>query len=346
MDGLLHILGHPDLPLGTAEHPEDSQLFNCWNFCQLAERLELPYLYYGVEDSLCPPGTHGTVVSIGVPPEGARWSFRNFWHQEYSARLTKALSEHMDAGTVQQWVASIYGVAQCDVTVSSDIPVFEPMLGYGTCWSNYRVFPSYAQQQVIYTRQPETQQDRYFDTVIPHFINPDDYPFTPTPKDYLVYLGRAAEDKGVALARETASLAGLEFREVHRGCGGAEKARLLGEARAVLMPTLYLEPFGYVAIEAMMCGTPVISTDWGSFPEIIREGVDGFRCRTQAEFSDAVRQAPTLNREAIRRGALERFSVDAVADAYRRYLLFVWNVHRYGGYYAPGATRKESHQKC
>ena len=45
----LHILGHPDFPLGDAAHPEDSQLFNCWNFCMVAERLSLPYAYYGVE---------------------------------------------------------------------------------------------------------------------------------------------------------------------------------------------------------------------------------------------------------------------------------------------------------
>ncbi|MGN0866058.1 MAG: glycosyltransferase [Oligosphaeraceae bacterium] len=335
----LHILGHPDFPLGDSAHPEDSQLFNCWNFCQLAEAMGISYAYYGAEGSRCPPGGQGTVVSLGDSPE--RWAFRSAWHREYTRRLNTALRENLRDDGEPEWVASIYGVAQCDVTVSSGVPVFEPMLGYGTCWTHYRVFPSYAHQQVIYTRQPETQKDRYFDTVIPHFLNPGEYPFQPNPGEYLVYLGRAAEDKGVALARETAALAGLEFREVHRGCAGLEKARLLGEARAVLMPTLYLEPFGYVAIEALMCGTPVITTDWGSFPEIVREGVDGFRCRTQTEFSEAVRLAPGLDRALIRRGAEERFTVAAVAERYRRYLDFIWKTHRYGGYYAPGATRKE-----
>ena len=340
MTALLHILGHPDFPLGVAGHPEDSQLFNCWNFCQVAEALEIPYIYYGVMGSRCPEGHCGTVAELGESPE--RWAFRSAWHREYNLRLDAALKKHLlDDGT-PEWVASIYGVAQCDVSaVPSDIPIFEPMLGYGTCWTHYRVFPSYAQQQVIYTRQAETRKDRYFDTVIPHFLNPADYPMATNHGDYLVYLGRAAEDKGVALARETASSLGLEFREVHRGCAGEEKARLLGEARAVLMPTLYLEPFGYVAIEAMMCGTPVITTDWGAFPEIVREGIDGFRCRTAAEFADAVRRAPSLERSVIRQGALERYTVSAVSSTYGRYLDFIWNTHRYGGYYAPEATRKE-----
>jgi len=334
----LHILGHPDFPLGVPGHSEDSQLFNCWNFCQVAEALGIPYLYYGVDGSKCPPGNCGSVVELGLSPE--RWAFRSAWHFDYTKRLNDALRAHLRDNGEPEWVASIYGVAQCDVEVPKGIPVFEPMLGYGTCWTHYRVFPSYAQQQVIYTRQAETRKDRYFDTVIPHFINPADYPMAEKPGDYLVYLGRAAEDKGITLARETAATAGLEFREVHRGCAGEEKAKLLGEARAVLMPTLYLEPFGYVAIEAMMCGTPVITTDWGAFPEIIREGVDGFRCRTAAEFADAVKLAPSLDRQRIRAGALERYTVQVVAPAYGRYFDFIWNAHRYGGYYAPDTSRK------
>ena len=337
MSSLLHILGHPDYPLGVPGHPEDSQLFNCWNFCQVAEMLGIPYLYYGVEGSCCPPGSHGRAVPLGESPE--RWAYRSPWHREYTRRVNQSLKEHLQCDGSREWVASIYGIAQSDISVPSDIPVFEPMLGYGTSWTHYRVFPSYAHQQVIYTRQPESCKDSFFDTVIPHFINPDDYPFTESPAGYLAYLGRAAEDKGIALARETAATAGMEFREIHRGCAGEEKAAFLGGARAVLMPTLYLEPFGYVAIESMMCGTPVISTDWGSFPEIIRLGVDGFRCRTAAEFSRAVRLSASLDRRAIRDGCLARYTVAAVAAAYGRYLDFIWNTQRYGGYYAPDAIR-------
>ena len=339
MSPLLHILGHPDFPLGTDGHPEDSQLFNCWNFCQMAECLDMPYVYYGVDGSVCPPGKCGRVVCLGQSQE--RWAFRNAWHREYTKRLNKALAENLKDDGDSEWIASVYGVAQCDISAPKDIPVFEPMLGYGSCWTHYRVFPSYAQQSFIYTKQTDTIKDRYFDTVIPHFVNQNDYPMSANHGDYLVFLGRNAEDKGVAIAREIASSSGLEFREVHQGCFGCEKAKLLGEARAVLMPTLYLEPFGYVSIEAMMCGTPVIATDWGAFPEIIREGVDGFRCRTAAEFADAVKRVPTLDRAEIRRGALARFTVAAVAPSYGRYLNFIWNVHRYGGYYAPDATRKK-----
>ncbi|MBP5299806.1 MAG: glycosyltransferase [Victivallales bacterium] len=334
----LHILGHPSLPLDLAAHPEDSQLFNCWNFCQLAEMLGMDYAYYGLTGSALPPGTHGTVVELGKAT--CRWSFRNQWHLTYTKRLDEALKKHLNDDGGPEWLFSIYGVAQCDLAaVPPGLPVCEPMLGYGTCWTHYRVFPSYAHQSFIYTRQPETRKDRFFDAVIPHFVNPEDYPpgLPESKRHGLLYLGRDAADKGVSIAREVAAAAGMPFQAVFHGVGGADKARLLGEAKAVLMPTLYLEPFGYVAIEAMLCGTPVIATDWGSFPEIVEEGVNGFRCRTQAEFVRAAEMCNSLDRRKIRDNAVRRFSVAAVAPRYRAYLDYIWNIHRNGGYYAPGA---------
>ncbi len=337
MAARLHILGHPSLPLRIDLHPEDSQLFNCWNFCQAAEAMGLDYAFYGLAGSVLPPGRRGRLVELGQAT--GRWSFRNHWHQVYSQRLNRALAQEIADDGKPEWVASLYGVAHCDVEAPAGVPVLEPMPGYGTCWTHYRVFPSYAQQSVIYTSQPESKQDRYFDTVIPHFVNPDDYEVSEHPGDYLLYLGREAPDKGVSIAKEVAEKAGRPFRCVFRGCAGEAKKRLLAEAQAVLMPTLYLEPFGYVAIEALLSGTPAITTDWGSFPEIIENGVNGFRCRTAAEFAAAVEGVARLDRRAIREAALRKYTVAAVAPAFRRYLDFIWTAHHDGGYYAAGARR-------
>jgi glycosyltransferase involved in cell wall biosynthesis len=107
---------------------------------------------------------------------------------------------------------------------------------------------------------------------------------------------------------------------------------------AVLMPSLYLEPFGYVAIEAQMCGTPAITTDWGAFPETVEQGVGGFRCRTRAEFLAALAAAPALDRGEIRRRAVARFGIETVGPQYLAYFDFVWRVHQ-DGYSAADAIR-------
>ena len=91
---------------------------------------------------------------------------------------------------------------------------------------------------------------------------------------------------------------------------------LMSRAAAVVVPTLYLEPFGGVAVEAMMCGTPVIASDWGAFPETVLPGVSGERFATLAEGAAAVAKVLRLDRAAVRDYAMRRFSLDAVRPLY------------------------------
>ena len=330
---MIHVLGHPALPLDIAAAPGDAQLFNCHNFCKMLSFLGIPFCYYGVPGSILPSG--GRFVSTGKPT--GKWHYGNAWHRLYNERLDKALAKNIIDCDGPQLVMSMYGAAQSDIN-SNGMPVVEPMVGYDHCWAPFRVFPSYAQQNIIYSKQAEhTWNTRFFDTVIPHFVSPEDYFVSLFNDDYLLYLGRDAADKGVGIARECADRAGLELKVAHSGWTGKEKAELIASARAVLMPTIYPEPFGYVAIEAQMCGTPVITTDWGAFPETVIHGKTGFRCRTQADFLEAIRLAPTLSRLSIRHSAIERFSMEKIAPIYEKYFLFVWNVSKNGGYYAPDA---------
>jgi glycosyltransferase involved in cell wall biosynthesis len=90
----------------------------------------------------------------------------------------------------------------------------------------------------------------------------------------------------------------------------------MGNARCVLMPTLYVEPFGLVAIEAQMCGTPAITTDWGAFPETVEQGVSGYRCHTLREFCDAVWESPRLDRDVIRKRAIDLYSTESIGPQY------------------------------
>jgi glycosyltransferase involved in cell wall biosynthesis len=331
------VFGHPTRPLDLAAAPGDAQVFNAHNFCLLLSRAGVPFTYYGLDGSLAPPG--GRTVALGRT-RCRRWQYGSSWHREYTRRLQAAFTEHIAPSLAPQIVVSLYGAAQMDVHCGR-WPVVEAMVGYDHCWAPYRVFPSYAHQHVLYANPAAHIQDRkWFDTVIPHFVDPQDYSISPLRDDYALFLGRDAPDKGVDLAREVCAHAGVPFRAVHGGVTGAAKTELIARSRLVLTPTVYVEPFGYAAIEAQMCGVPVVSTDWGAFAETVEQGRTGFRCRTLAEFVDAVRRAPRLDPEVIRRRAVRLYSIGAVTADYLSYFEFVWNVHEHGGYYAPHALRR------
>ena len=67
-----------------------------------------------------------------------------------------------------------------------------------------------------------------------------------------------------------------------------EKVDLLGRACAMVFPIRWPEPFGLVMVEAMACGTPVVTTNWGAAPELVDDGVTGFRRDGEDDLVEAV----------------------------------------------------------
>jgi len=101
-----------------------------------------------------------------------------------------------------------------------------------------------------------------------------------------------------------------------------QKADFLGNARALLFPICWPEPFGLVMIEAMACGAPVIALAHGSVPEIIDHGVSGFVVHSMDEAVAAAKAVGTVDRPAIRKRFEQRFTAERMArdylTAYRR----------------------------
>ena len=212
--------------------------------------------------------------------------------------------------------------------------IVEPGIGYsGVLDRSFRVWESYAWMHCVLGQGGAYQADgRFFDTVIPNLFDPAELPPGNGEGGYLLYLGRLIDRKGVRIAIETARAAGLPLKVAGVGdyvlpddveylglVRPAERAQLMGEAIALLAPTVYVEPFGGVAVEAQLTGTPAITTDWGAFTETVQHGIGGFRCHTLAEFVEAAHQAPGLDRDQIHQHALEGYSLDAVAPMYERY---------------------------
>jgi len=93
---------------------------------------------------------------------------------------------------------------------------------------------------------------------------------------------------------------------------------LLAGARALLFPIRWEEPFGIVVAEALISGTPVITTPHGAMPELVTPDV-GFLCRDEQELEEAIGRVATLSPAACRQRALEHFTSSVCAHKYVHY---------------------------
>jgi glycosyltransferase involved in cell wall biosynthesis len=98
--------------------------------------------------------------------------------------------------------------------------------------------------------------------------------------------------------------------------GEHDKIALVRRARALLFPILWPEPFGLVMIEAMACGTPVLTRRCGSTPEVVADGEVGFVCDDDEELLRAVEEVDRIDRWRCREHVARRFDVARMARDY------------------------------
>jgi glycosyltransferase involved in cell wall biosynthesis len=192
-------------------------------------------------------------------------------------------------------------------------------------------------------RKPQLQAN--WKATIHHGLPANLYNFQPKPEgDYLVFLGRICPDKGVDKAIQIAHQCGMHLKiaakvdvvdekyyreviapliEVHdvEFIGEADdeqKNKLLGNARAMLFPIDWEEPFGLVLIEAMACGTPVIAFNRGSVPEILVNGENGFICDGLKDACKALDNLDSIDRAQCRHHFDTRFTSIHMAQNYVR----------------------------
>jgi len=166
---------------------------------------------------------------------------------------------------------------------------------------------------------------RYF---VYNGVDPAQYPFTPKKEDYFVFLARTtwrvknlrtaiawAKDLGVRL--EIMGGSGVSRGAIHYNglVQEAEKLRLLSGARALIYPTNWDEPCAGAPLEALACGTPVISSVNGCMPELVREGT-GVVCANYKELLAAGDKVLELRPEDCRRSVETFFSVQRMAQDY------------------------------
>ena len=191
----------------------------------------------------------------------------------------------------------------------------------------------------ISRHQAKTARGIPIAAVIHHGVDVDSFPMGTGARGHALFLGRMSPDKGVHTAIHVARQAGIPLRiaakmrekdefeyfeerikpqlggqiEYLGEVGGPAKLELIADALCLLNPIQWPEPFGMVMIEALACGTPVVSTSQGAAREIVDDGHTGFLRNDEASLATALGYVEGLDRHAVRRAAETRFSAHRMA---------------------------------
>jgi glycosyltransferase involved in cell wall biosynthesis len=207
---------------------------------------------------------------------------------------------------------------------------------------HYRAFDDVA-YVAISERQRELCPEFDIGRVIHHGLDPTLYPAGSGAGNYVAFLGRFAPEKAPHIAVQAARQAGVALRlggtahevgldyyqhvldpELRASpdavccgeLGHAAKVDLISNARAMLFPIQWEEPFGLVMIEAMLMGTPVIAFRHGSAPEVVEDGLTGYLVDSAEEMAQCIARVDHIDRARCRARARERWCTQRMAREY------------------------------
>lgn len=273
------------------------------------------------------------LYKIEQPIEAA--STESTIYREFSAKLKEELAKRVQPGDI---ICHPFGIAHADLGgLFPQAHHVEIGIGYMQCAFPLRVYETY--QWWAWHQGKEQQAGNAFQWVCPMGYDIDEWEPSYEPGEYLLYFGRVIECKGLQIVKEIAKRVDLPVRivgegdpqwiaqfmadapsnlSVHPPVTGLARSELLRNALAMLMPTLYTEPFGGAGVEGMLCGTPLIASDFGAFAETIDHGYTGLRCKTLGDWVDAVKHADKFDREGIAKYARAKYSLQTVGDQMNR----------------------------
>ena len=230
----------------------------------------------------------------------------------------------------------------------------ESGIGYSGSYLNYRIFES--NSWMSRTLGVENKQPNNYWFVIPNYFDTNEFKLSLIPKPLKIgYLGRLNSVKGCGIIVEIAKkfphvdfvLCGngdpipflkapnIFYKEpIH----GQERSQFLGDCTAFLHLAKYLEPFGGGAVEAQLCGTPVISSDWGAMVETVEQFKTGFRGHTLADYCYGIQMAldGKFDRNYIRERAVNLYDMNKLAYNYEYAFKSILDIHNgKNGWYSP-----------
>ena len=296
---------------------------------------------------------------------GYDWQNNEFRHDFNKERteatkkyFAKAIEEINKRKKPDDFLMITQGVYQREIDKAVGLYLtIEPGIGYRGSYAKFRAFESSYLQNFTYGSEFPKQSinGRFYDRVIPNYYDPKDFPgdqIVTEKSDYYLYVGRQIQRKGIDIAIKTCDILGVKLKIAGQGkyqtksknvefvgyVDSKKRFELMTNAIATFVPTLYLEAFGGVAVESMLCGTPVISTNFGVFPETVINRVTGFRGNVLADFVAGAVLAKDLDAWTVRKNA-DKFLIHNVQKQFQ-----AWFDDMYANYESTISDKKGWHR--
>ena len=358
-----HVLGLPHT-ITNKEFIACAYTQKAWKFCKMMGERGHTLYHYGHEKSNPPYAENVTVITdkiwekvYGTHDYKSKLFTYDTQDEAYQTFYKNAIKEIDKRKSENDFILPFWGTGVkpiCDA--HPDLITVEPGIGYAKGhWANWKIFESYAIYHAYCSLDSVgiCKQNNY-DVVIPNYFDLDEFEFNDKKEDYFLFLGRVYDGKGVNIAIQVTKYLGYKLKIAGQiddegaykskqfpphvefvGYADEEKRKtLMKNAKGSFLASQYLEPFGGVQIENLLCGTPTITSDWGAFTENNINGVTGFRCRT---FDDYLQAAIKINKGEIDyhtcRKHGEKFSLKSIAPKYEKYFQDVLNVYTTDGWY-------------
>lgn len=367
----LHVLAIPHT-ISTKEYTVCAFTQKVINFCKMFKEQGMHVIHYGHEHSDVICDEHVTVVDDKLFKQvyghhdwkkyGLSFDQNDLVYQTFNTNCIQEIAKRKQSNDI---VLCFFGNAQkliCDA--HPDLLICEPSIGYDSQFAPYKVYESYACMHGHQGAHAISEAKyKFYDAVIPSALDMSEFEYREQKDDYFFMMGRLVWAKGVAIAVQTTAKLGIKLVLAGttygpRDCGletdewpphvefvgyadVQKRKQLMAGAKALFCPTIYNEPFGYVAIEAMLSGTPVICTDNGAFTETVQHGLTGYRCRTFEQFVWAARNIHNIKPQDCRAWASANYNFDKVGKMYKEYFTSLINLKSIHGWYTGNDERTE-----
>jgi len=305
----------------------------------------------GIDVTLFATGDSKTKAKLhAIYPHGY-WHDENMWPWELYEMLNLAAAvERAHDFDLIHYEAAYYPMSLAFARLSP-APIVQtlhhsPSEAEVKLWSHYPEAPFVA----ISNEQARLLSGLNVIGTVLHGIDTDSFLFNDKPDDYLLFLGRFTDGKGVLQAIEIAKRVGMKmilaaaaddyYREkvaplvdgrsilYYGEASFDEKVKLYGGARALVYPIQSREPFGLVLAEAMACGTPVAALDKGAVREVVDDGVTGVIYENLEQMANELPRVFDLDRRRVRERAVARFGAMRMVDEYIAIYRRIVEAHR------------------